>query len=144
MVFSAPPFRRFLALVLLIAAGIVLRRFGPAHGLSPFAIRMGAGALWAGAIYFVIALLLRSRPRKLILIVAAVLCAGIEFSKLSHTPALDIFRLTPVGAWALGRLFGWTNFLAYAAGLASALGLDALLSGGLRNPFRKTSRSRRR
>ena len=102
---SALPFRRFLALVAMVAMAIVLRRYGPAHGLSPFTVRLGAGALWAAAIYFVVALLLRSRPRKQVFIVAAVLCALIELSKLSHTPALDIFRLTPVGAWVLGRIF---------------------------------------
>ena len=100
---SALPFRRFLALVAMIALAIVLRRYGPAHGLSPFMVRLGAGALWAAAIYFVVALLLRSRPRKQVFIVAAALCALIELSKLSHTPALDIFRLTPVGAWVLGK-----------------------------------------
>lgn len=141
---SAPPARRFVVLLLLVAAAIVLRRYGPAHGLSPFAIRMGAGALWAATIYFVLALLLRSRPHKQVMLAAAVLCAAIEFSKLSHTPALDIFRLTPVGAWVLGRLFAWTNFAAYAAGLAGAFGLDAILGGGLRNPFQPKLRARRR
>lgn len=142
MNFFAPPARRFVVLLLLIAAGIVLRRYGPAHGLSPFAIRMGAGAFWAATIYFVIALLLRARPRQQILAVAAIICVAIEFSKLSHTPALDIFRLTPVGAWALGRLFSWMNFLAYAAGLIAAFGLDAAVEG-LRQPFGKTSRAKK-
>jgi hypothetical protein len=100
--------------------------------------------LWAAAIYFVVALLLRSRPRKQVFVVAAALCVVIEASKLSHTPALDIFRLTPVGAWVLGRLFAWSNFAAYAAGLTAALGLDALAAGGFRNPFAKKSRGRRR
>jgi hypothetical protein len=145
---SALPFRRFLALLAMIAMNIVLRRYGQAHGLSPFMVRLGAGALWAAAIYFVVALLLRSRPRKQVFIVAAALCALIELSKLSHTPALDILRLTPVGAGVLGRIFAWTNFAAYAAGLIGALGLDGLAADGLRNPFRnpfgKTSRGRRR
>jgi hypothetical protein len=137
-------FRRFLALLAMIAIRIVLRRYGPAHGLTPFMIGLGAGALWAAATYFVVALLLRSRPRRQVFIVAAALCALIELSKLSHTPALDIFRLTPVGAWVLGRIFAWTNFAAYAAGLIGALGLDGLAADGFRNPFGKTSRGRRR
>ncbi|WP_374545832.1 DUF2809 domain-containing protein [Rhodoblastus sp.] len=144
MNFAAPPFRRFMALVLFVAATIAIRRYGAAYGLSAYEIRMAGGACWAAAIYFVIALLLRSRPRQQILIVAAVVCAAIEFSKLSHTPALDILRLTSFGAGLIGRLFSWTNFLAYAAGLAAALGLDALASGGLRLPFGKKSRGRRR
>jgi hypothetical protein len=38
-----------------------------------------------------------------------------------------VFRLTQAGAWLLGRLFGWANFLAYAVGLAAAFGIDLLL-----------------
>jgi hypothetical protein len=142
--FSALPFRRFLTLVLLIAASVALRRYGHAQGLSPFAIRMIAAALWAAALYFVVALLLRSRPLKQIFIVAVVLCAAIELSKLSHTPALDIFRLTPVGAWVLGRIFAWIHFAAYGAGLVGAFGIDFLFANGVRNPFRTKSRGRRR
>jgi hypothetical protein len=127
----APPARRFALLLVTIAAGIVLRRYGPEHALSPYWVRAGAAALWAASTYFVIAVLLRARPYKQILLVAALVCIAIEFSKLSHTPALDIFRLTPVGAWVLGRLFAWTNFLAYAAGLAIAFGLDAMVARAL-------------
>jgi hypothetical protein len=136
--------RRFLALLVTIAAAIVLRRYGPAHGLTPFVIRMGAGAFWAATIYFIVALLLRARPRQQILVVAALVCAAIELSKLTHTPALDIFRLTPVGAWLLGRLFSWLNFPAYAAGLVCAWGADALLSSGLPRSSGKWSGARRK
>jgi len=136
--------RRFFALLVTIAAMIALWRYGPAHGFTPFAIRMGAGAFRAAAIYFIVALLLRDRPRRQILVVAALVCAAIELSKLTHTPALDIFRLTPVGTKLLGRLFSWLNFAAYAAGLICALVLDALLAGGLLHPLEKRSRARRK
>jgi hypothetical protein len=144
MILSALPFRQFLALIALIAANVALRRHGAELGLSALAIRLGIGALWAAAIYFIVALLLRSRPRRQVLIVAALVCAALELSRLSHTPALDILRLTPFGASVLGRVFSWLDFPAYAAGLAAAFGLDALLEGKWRNPFGKKSRGRRR
>lgn len=144
MILSAPPFRQFLALVALIAANVALRRHGAELGLSALAIRLGVGALWAAAIYFIVALLLRSRPRRQVFIVAAILCLALELSRLSHTPALDILRLTPVGASVLGRMFSWLDFPAYAAGLALAFGLDVLVTRKWRNPLAGKSRSRRR
>jgi hypothetical protein len=84
--------------------------------------------------------LLRSRPQNQIRFIAALVCALVEASKLSHTPALDVFRLTSVGAWLLGKSFSTWNFGAYAVGLAVAFGLDAVLAG---NPFQKSRRRRR-
>ncbi|HME84354.1 MAG TPA: DUF2809 domain-containing protein, partial [Roseiarcus sp.] len=52
---------------------------------------------------------LRSRPQNQILFIAALVCALVETSKLSHTPALDVFRLTPVGSWLLGKNFSAWN-----------------------------------
>jgi hypothetical protein len=145
MSLPAVPFRQFLALIALIGANVALHRHGAALGLSAPEIRFGIGALWAAAIYFVVAVLLRSRPRKQALMVAAFVCLAVELSKLIHTPALDILRLTPVGAAVLGRAFEWLDFPAYAAGLAAATGLDILIAGKWRNPFaKKASRSRRR
>ena len=128
MHFLSPAIKRLVAVLLVIAGGFWLRRYGLGHHIPAFYVKYGYAALWAAMIYFLVALLLRSRPQKQILVIAALACALLEASKLSHTPALEIFRMTEAGAWLLGRIFSPWNFLAYAAGLALALGLDALLA----------------
>jgi hypothetical protein len=140
MILSSLPAKRLLVALVVIAGGVYLRLHGVAHKIPAFYFHYGYLALWAATIYFVVALLLRSRPPSLILFIAALVCVLVEVSKLSHTPALDVFRLTPVGAWLLGKVFSYWNFLAYAVGLATAFGLDALLA---RTPSKK-SRGRRR
>ncbi len=145
MNFSSLPIKRLLAALVVIASGVLLRRYGLAHRIPAFYVHYGYLALWAAMVYFVVALLLRSRPQRQILFVTVLVCALVEVSKLSHTPALDIFRLTPVGVWVLGRIFSSWNFLAYAAGLAFAFGLDSAFTGTL--PFKRPvakSRGRRR
>jgi hypothetical protein len=137
---SSLPAKRLIAALVVIAGGAYLRLHGLTHKIPVFYVHYGYLALWAAMVYFVVALLLRSRPQDQVLFIAALICALVEVSKLSHTPALDVFRLTPVGAWLLGRIFSAWNFLAYGVGLAVARGLDALLAGVL---FKK-SRGRRR
>ncbi len=140
MNFLSLPIERVIAAVAVISGGVFLRFHGRAHHIPAFYIKYGGLALWAAMIFFIVALMLRSRPEKQILFIAALVCALVEVSKLDHTPALDIFRLTAVGAWLLGRVFSGWNFLAYAAGLAFAWGLDRAFEGRLV----KKSRSRRR
>jgi ABC-type Na+ efflux pump permease subunit len=136
----SPSLTRLIAALGLAVGLYFLRVHGHAYRIPQFDIAYGVPLLRAAVVYFVVALLLRARPQKQVAIVAAVVCALVEVSKLSHTPALDIFRLTEAGAWLMGRAFSWWSFLAYAAGLAVALGLDALL---LRFSGQK-SRGRRR
>jgi hypothetical protein len=140
MILSSLPAKRLVAALVVIAGGAWLRLQGPAHKIPALYLHYGYWALWAAMVYFVVAMLLRSRPQNQILFIAALVCALVEVSKLSHTPALDVFRLTPVGAWLLGKSFSTWNFIAYGAGLAVAFGLDALLAG---NPFQKSRRRRR-
>ena len=128
MSFLSPPIKRLAAVLLVIAGGFWLRRYGLGHHIPAFYVKYGSSMLWAAMIYFLVALLLRSRPQKQVLTIAALVCVLIEASKLSHTPALEIFRMTEAGGWLLGRIFSPWNFLAYSAGLALAFGLDALLS----------------
>jgi hypothetical protein len=140
MNFSSQPVKRVIALACIIAGGIFVRGYGTAWKIPAFYAKYGGSVLWAAMIYFLVALLLRARPQKQVLFVAALVCALVEVTKLTHTPALDVFRMTRAGIWLLGTVFSGWNFLAYALGLGLALGLDALLIGGA---FRK-SRSRRR
>ena len=140
MILLSLPARRLLVALVVIGGGAYLRLRGSAHHIPASYIHYGYWALWAALVYFLVALLLRSRPQNLILLIAVLVCALVEASKLSHTPALDVFRLTQVGAWMLGKTFSYWNFAAYAAGLAVAYGIDALLAG---NPFQKSGRRRR-
>lgn len=128
MTFFSPPIKRLAAALLVIAGGFWLRHHGFGHHIPGFYVKYGGAMLWAAMVYFLVALLLRRRPQRQIIAIAALVCALIEVSKLSHTTALDIFRMTEAGAWLLGRIFSPWNFLAYAAGLALAFGLDALLA----------------
>ncbi len=142
MNFLSLPIERIIALTAVIAGGVFLRLHGRAHHIAAFTVKYGGSALWAAMIFFIVALMLRSRPQRQILVIAALVCALVEVSKLDHTPALDIFRLTPVGAWLLGRIFSLWNFLAYAVGLAFAWGVDSACDGKL---FKKSrARARRR
>ena len=122
------PLRRTLALGLIVTGGVFLRGYGRSFGLAAFWVNYGGSALWAAACFFFIALLLRARPRENVLYVAALVCALVEFAKLVHTPALDVFRMTSTGAWTLGRVFSPWNFLVFGAGLAAAYGLDKLFA----------------
>jgi len=133
------PVKRLVSLVVIVLAAVALRLYGPAELFPPLLIQYGYWAFWAAALYFLASLLMPARPQKQILVIAALVCALVEISKISHLTTLDIFRLTPVGDWILGRDFSFLNFLAYAFGLDLAWGLDALLS----RPRRK-SRARRR
>ena len=105
MIFFSPPIKRLAAALIIIAGGFWLRRYGLGHHIPAFYVKYGYSALWAAMIYFLVALLLRSRPQKQILTIAALVCALVEVSKLSHTPALDIFRMTEAGVWLLGASF---------------------------------------
>ena len=141
MSFLSPPIKRLAVLLLVIAGGFWLRRYGLGHHVPAFYVKYGYLALWAAMIYFLVALLLRSRPQKQILVLAALVCALLEASKLSHTPALEIFRVTEAGGWLPGRVFSPWNFLVLAAGLAVAWAIDSLLS---RVGAGSKSRTRRR
>ncbi|MCW2284765.1 hypothetical protein M2323_002652 [Rhodoblastus acidophilus] len=138
------PIKRTLALALIIAGGFVLRAYGARYGIPAFWVKYGGSALWAAMYFFFFALLFRARPREQVLYIAVLVCSLIEFIKLVHTPALDVFRLTTAGVWMLGKVFSPWNFLAYGAGLAGAYGLDRLFGGAFGAPAAKRKSGGRR
>jgi hypothetical protein len=117
--------RRALCLLvatLTIAAGLVWRLVP--LGLPPFWFKYGGSALWAMAVYWVIA---AARPNWRPTKVAAIACfvaAIVEFSRLLHTPAMDAFRITLAGKLLLGRFFSLWNIVAYWIAIAVAAVLD--------------------
>lgn len=120
--------RRAVVAAAVIVVGLALRIFGPGLGL-PFAVtKWGGSILWAAMVYFLIALLAGARrgetsPRATSVATVAVAFV-VEFSRLVHTPELDAFRLTPMGALLLGRVFSPWNLVAYLIGIGLAVMID--------------------
>lgn len=118
------------ALVLTIACGLVLRRFGYEAHLPFTVVKYGGSILWGSMVYFLLASIVVTARTSKIAVTAALIAICVEVFRLVHTPWLDAFRLTTAGALLLGRVFSLWNILAYAAGIAAALALDAALSAG--------------
>lgn len=109
---------------MIIAAGLVLRRFGYAVKLPSVVVNYGASALWGAMVYLLIALIAaRSRPA-VIAVTALFIAISLELFRLYHTPWLDAFRLTTAGALLIGRIFSLWNIVTYATGIAAAFAFD--------------------
>lgn len=122
-----------LALLLTIAGGLALRRFGYAANLPFAVVKYGGSILWGAMVYWLLATILVSvRPFR-IAFVALIVTVAVELSRLWHTPELDAFRLTTAGALLLGRVFSPWNIVAYAMGIAAALALDRALAASKRS-----------
>jgi hypothetical protein len=105
--------------------GIIWRE-APLH-LPWFAYKYGGSALWAIALYGLLAVILpRLKPLSLALL-AATLATFIECSRLVHLPALDAFRLTLAGKLLLGRIFSFKNIAAYLLAILATALLDHYL-----------------
>ncbi len=113
------------ALIVIIAAGLALRRFGYDLGLPFVVVKYGGSVLWGAMVYCLLASLLSARNGTLVLVAA--IAIAVEFSRLYHTPWLDDFRLTTAGALLLGRVFSLWNILAYVFGI----GASALMGRGI-------------
>ena len=121
-----------LALLLTIAGGLALRRFGYAANLPFAVVKYGGSILWGAMVYWLLAtIFVSSRPFR-IAAVALILAVAVELFRLWHTPTLEAFRLTTAGALLLGRVFSLWNIAAYATGIAAALALDRILSASKR------------
>ena len=120
-----PPRRRIYAL--LLAATILLGlfwRLAPLH-LPAFAFKYGGSALWAIAVYWLIAVL---RPRDGALtraLTAAFAALVVELFKLVYWPPLDSFRATLAGKLLLGRYFTLGAIAAYWIAIAAVALVDA-------------------
>jgi hypothetical protein len=121
----ATTYRRLLSLALMTATivGGILWRFAPLH-LPWFAYKYGGSALWAIALYWLLAALLPRRPPFQLALIAATIAALLEFSRLDHLPALDAFRLTLPGKLLLGRVFSVRNITAYWLAILAVALLD--------------------
>jgi len=117
--------RRLGIALAIIACGLGLRLGGYEIGLPYFLVKYGGSTLWGAMVFFLIAMLLPRQPLGRLAILAIVIAALTEFSRLYHTPWLDEFRLTLAGALLLGRIFSWWNIVAYGLGIALAAFFEA-------------------
>jgi hypothetical protein len=115
---------RICAALVVIAAGLALRRFGLGLGLSPSVVKYGGSMLWGTMVFFLVAIPASGQPRWKIALISISIAIGVELFRLVHTPWLDDFRLTTAGALLLGRVFSPWNILAYAAGIMMGMALD--------------------
>lgn len=117
--------RRLGIALAIIACGLGLRLGGYEIGLPYFLVKYGGSTLWGAMVFFLIAMLLPRQPLGRLALLALVIGALTEFSRLYHTPWLDEFRLTLAGALLLGRIFSWWNIVAYGLGIALAAFFEA-------------------
>ncbi|MGV1833150.1 DUF2809 domain-containing protein [Rhizobium rhizogenes] len=121
------------ALLVTIASGLALRRYGYAINLPFVVVKYGGSLLWGAMVYWLLAAIFVPQGRFRLAVVALFIAVVVELLRLWHTPDLDAFRLTAAGALLLGRVFSPWNIVAYAAGIALALALDCALSGTRRS-----------
>ena len=112
-------------LLITVVAGLVWRMVP--LGLSPFWFKYGGSALWAMAVYWLIAACLPRLSAVGLSCVAGVVAAVVEFSRLWHVAAVDAFRLTLAGRLLLGRFFSLKNIVAYWIAIVLAGLLDRWL-----------------
>jgi hypothetical protein len=112
-------------LLITVSLGLVWRMVP--LGLSPFWFKYGGSALWAMALYWLIAVCLPRLSAVGLACLAAVVAAVVEFSRLWRVPAVDAFRLTLAGQLLLGHYFSLKNIAAYWLAIALAAVLDRWL-----------------
>jgi Protein of unknown function (DUF2809) len=120
-------------MLITVVAGLVWR-MAPL-GLPPFWFKYGGSALWAMALYWLIAICFPRVSAAGLGFLAGVVAAVVEFSRLWHVAAIDDFRLTLAGRLLLGRFFSPKNIVAYWLAIALASVLDRWLvrRGGFRS-----------
>jgi fatty acid desaturase len=87
----------------------------------------GGDALWAAAVFWLLAVLLPRARTAALAGAAAVIALAIEVSQLYHAPWIDAVRATRPGGLALGHGFLWSDLVCYAAGIALAALIDVAL-----------------
>ena len=117
--------QRCLATLLVISAGILLRRFGYDLGLSFFVVKYDGSVLWGAMVFLASATLTGPVNIGRLAFAAFLIALIVEFSRLYHTPELDAFRLTTAGKLLLGRVFSLWNIAAYAVGISIAATVEA-------------------
>ncbi|MEV7758909.1 DUF2809 domain-containing protein [Microbacterium sp. NPDC089180] len=112
-----------LALAVVVAAGLAVHRLMP----SSVASDVAGDALYAVAAYTGLVLLL-PRARPLVLAAGAVVwCVAVELLQLTGVP-ITLAERMPVAALVLGSGFDARDLVVYVLAVASALGVDGVVT----------------
>jgi hypothetical protein len=114
-----------------ILTGLIWR-MAPLH-LPFFLWKYGGSALWAIAVYWMIAFLLPNARPFTLATLACLFALAVEFSRLIPSPALEAFRETLAGRLILGSIFSPRNILAYWLAIFLAAVADSVTAAGRRN-----------
>jgi hypothetical protein len=77
-------------------------------------------------VFLLVAMAAPARSPSGIALISTTVAICVELFRLVHTPWLDDFRLTTLGALLIGRVFSPWNMLAYGVGIVLAMLLDRL------------------
>ena len=111
-----------------LCAGYASRKYS--HHLPVMIQKRTGDALWACAVFVLVAILRPRWPTFLITAVALTIAYSIEFSQIYHAPWIDSIRATWPGRMILGTTFFWRDQLAYTIGIGALVPVDWWLSGG--------------
>ena len=102
-------------MILVIAAGLVLR--SRAIPIPDIIAKYGGDALWALMVFCGVGCLFYRQTTVQVSMMAFLISCVVEVSQLYHAPWIDAIRATRLGALAIGSIFNWPDFLAYAFGV---------------------------
>jgi hypothetical protein len=128
------PNRRATCAILALATILtgLIWRMAPLH-LPFFLWKYGGSALWAFAVYWMIAFLLPNTSPIKLAAVACLFALAVEFSRLIPSPTLEAFRKTLAGRLILGSIFSPLNIVAYWLSIFLAAFFDRVKAPGRRN-----------
>ncbi len=123
--------RRLITAALTLATVLtgLIWRMAPLH-LPFFLWKYGGSALWAIAVYWMIAFLLPNVRPITLAALACLFALAVELSRLIQWPPLEAFRLTLAGRLILGSIFSPRNILAYWLAIFAAASLDSFKQPG--------------
>ncbi len=110
-----------------VLLGLATRRYPEAF--PEVIARFGGDALWATAVFWIIALMRRRSATLRIGVSALAIAFVVEMSQLYRAPWIEAVRATGPGALALGHGFLWSDLLSYAIGVLLAAATDAAIVG---------------
>jgi hypothetical protein len=108
-----------------IALGLSTRQYPNAFPVV--VARFGGDALWAGMVFWLLALWRRTVASPRLALAALAIAWAVELSQLYRAPWIDAVRATRGGALILGQGFLWSDLMSYVVGVALAAALDARL-----------------
>ena len=110
-----------------VLLGLSTRRYPDAF--PDVIARFGGDALWATAVFWIIALMRRRSATLGIGVSALAIAFVVEMSQLYRAPWIEAVRATGPGALALGHGFLWSDLLSYAVGVLLVVATDVAIVG---------------